>query len=95
LALVVMPYTRYYDYCILSLYFVGLFIGAQRRHLSGNVVKVAAVIVALALIVNVNPEPWAYQLLFGLYAASWLVVGWRPVLPGSFVNRLEAGSHVQ
>lgn len=95
LALVVMPYTRYYDYCILSLYFVGLFVGAQRSHVSAHVVRVAAVIAASALVVNVNPEPWAYQLLFGLYAASWLVVGWRPVLRTARTQRLEAGSHVE
>lgn len=95
LALVVIPYTRYYDYCILSLYFVGLFIGAQRSHFSRAVVRVAAVIIAIALVINVNPEPWTYQLLFGLYAASWLAVGWRPVLPASSTNRLKADSRVE
>ncbi len=80
LALMVVPYTRYYDYCILSLYFAGLFIGARQSHLSGKAVRAAAVIVAFAVMINVNPEPWAYQLLFGLYAASWLIMGRVPVL---------------
>jgi hypothetical protein len=95
LVLVVMPYTRYYDYCILSLYFAGVFIGAQQSPVSPRAVQSAAVIMALALIVNVNPEPWAYQLLFGLYAASWLIIGWRSMLPALRVNRLEADAHVQ
>jgi hypothetical protein len=93
LALVVMPYTRYYDYCILSLYFAGLFIGAQRSQVSPRAVRIAAVIMALALIVNINPEPWAYQLLFGLYAASWLIVGWQPVMSALPANRPKADAH--
>jgi hypothetical protein len=94
LALVVMPYTRYYDYCILSLYFAGVFIGAQQSRISPRALRWAAVIMALALIVNVNPEPWAYQLLFGLYAATWLIVGWRSMLPASAANRVKADVHV-
>ena len=72
LGLLVVPYVRYYDYTILSVWLIGIMFGDPEFQLHDATFKIVSSLIVLGLVLTVNPEPWAYQLLAWLYVASWI-----------------------
>lgn len=78
LSALVVPYSRFYDYTILSLWAVGIFVGGKRSGVATFTLGLVATLVGLAFILNLgtHPEPWVYQILLWMYVANALVL-WK------------------
>jgi hypothetical protein len=76
LSALMVPYIRFYDYVILSVWAVGIFIGGKRSGASPLSLGIAAILVGLAFVLNLgaHPEPWVYQILLWMYMANTLVL---------------------
>jgi hypothetical protein len=74
LGLLVIPYVRFYDYAVLTVWLFGIFLVDGRRSSRSPVsyAIMAALLLAVFMKLGEHLEPWVYQIPVLLHLASWL-----------------------
>jgi hypothetical protein len=74
LGLLVIPYVRFYDYAVLTLWLFGIFLvdGRRYRRFPVSYAIIAAPVLGVFMNLGEHLEPWVYQIPVWLYLASWL-----------------------
>lgn len=94
LSALIVPYIRFYDYAILSVWVVGVFAGGKRAGVRPIFLGIAASLLVVAFLLNLgtHPEPWVLQILGWMYLATLIVV-WNVPRPGEREVTAQAQRH--